>query len=56
MHFGTTKAFAVLCRKVPVLDRLYAIDVLNLVQRNGLIIGVLDMLGAAVGEVVPLDL
>ena len=56
MYFGTTKAVAILRCKVPMLNRLYTVNVLNLVQGDGLIIGVLCMLDAAIGEVIPLDL
>ena len=56
MHFGTAKALAVLRCEVPVLDRLYAFNVLNLVQRDRLVVDILNMLDAAVGEVIPLDL
>ena len=56
MYFGTTETVAVLRCQVPMLNRLYTVDVLNLVQSDGFIIGVLCMLNATTGEVVPLDL
>ena len=37
-------------------DRLYSVDVFNLVQSDRFVFGILLVLDATVGEVVPLDL
>ena len=56
MYFGTAVAVAILRCQVPMHNRLYSVDVFNLVQGDRFIIGILFVLDATVGEVVPLDL